>query len=152
MKNLKHKDALEFIFAGKSGFKVINTKTKNEFTFSVKKSKDKDREFYFVKVLTGKTVDSYAYLGYVGKNGYSHGKKSTIKSDEQCVKVFEYILNKLSHNSLPDFIELQHDGRCGRCGRTLTVNDSIDMGIGPECIKKLSKQDKRESILKMLLS
>lgn len=147
MKQLQHKDALQFIFAGKSVFKVINTKTENEFTFSVKKSKTEN--FYFVKVLTG---DVFTYIGCVGPNGYSHGKKSTIKNTAQSVKVFEYILNKLISNTLPSFVEIYHNGRCGRCGRTLTVNDSIDMGIGPECIKMLSKEDKRDAILNLLLA
>jgi hypothetical protein len=28
---------------------------------------------------------------------------------------------------------LQHAGKCGRCGRKLTVPQSIETGIGPEC-------------------
>ena len=27
-----------------------------------------------------------------------------------------------------------HEGRCGRCGRKLTVPESIEAGYGPECI------------------
>jgi hypothetical protein len=26
-----------------------------------------------------------------------------------------------------------HEGRCGRCGRKLTVPESIESGFGPEC-------------------
>jgi hypothetical protein len=29
---------------------------------------------------------------------------------------------------------VHHEGRCGRCGRTLTVPESIESGFGPECI------------------
>jgi len=28
-----------------------------------------------------------------------------------------------------------HEGACGRCGRTLTVPESIASGFGPECIR-----------------
>jgi hypothetical protein len=28
-----------------------------------------------------------------------------------------------------------HEGKCGRCGRLLTVPSSIESGIGPECSK-----------------
>lgn len=150
MKQLAHKDALPFIFAGKSVFTVINPNTGNEFTFKVTRSKDE--KFFFIKVLMGKTVDTFTYLGTVAENGYRHGKKSTIASDAQSTKVFEYVFNKLRSKTLPDFIEIRHNGRCGRCGRTLTVNESIDMGIGPECIKMLNKQEKRDAILNLLLA
>lgn len=148
MKQLQHKDALEFIFAGKSEFKVKNTRTEKEFTFSVKKSKNKDDNFFFIKSLIGSEL---TYIGCVNERGYIHGKKSNIKPDAQCVQVFKYIINKLTDSSLPEFVEIYHNGRCGRCGRTLTVNDSIDKGIGPECIKKVSKQDRRNAILNSLL-
>ena len=32
--------------------------------------------------------------------------------------------------SLPTFIEIWHEGKCGKCGRTLTVPDSIINGLG----------------------
>jgi hypothetical protein len=57
--------------------------------------------------------------------------------------VFQYVINKLKLKNLPDFIEVWHEGKCGKCGRTLTVPSSIESGIGPECMKSLSKADKR---------
>jgi hypothetical protein len=30
-------------------------------------------------------------------------------------------------------LEVWHEGRCGRCGRALTVPESVERGIGPEC-------------------
>jgi hypothetical protein len=79
------------------------------------------------------------------------GKKSAISKDAQSVKVFEYVLNKLKTNTLPDFIEAWHEGKCGKCGRTLTVPSSILNGLGPECVKSLSKMDKRDNFLKLIL-
>lgn len=32
--------------------------------------------------------------------------------------------------------EVWHEGRCGRCGRALTVPESIESGFGPECRKE----------------
>lgn len=32
----------------------------------------------------------------------------------------------------------QHSGHCGFCGRALTDQHSREIGIGPECVKKLS--------------
>lgn len=148
MKNLPHKDALKFILAGKSMFAAINTKTGNQFTFRVNKSKDE--KFYFVS--GGSDKESLSYLGTINEYGYKHGKKSNIDKSAQVNKVFEYVFNKLLSNSLPEVIELFHYGRCGRCGRTLSVEENIDMGIGPECIKKLNKVDKRDAIINLLLA
>jgi hypothetical protein len=33
--------------------------------------------------------------------------------------------------------EVYHEGRCGRCNRKLTVPESIETGLGPECASKL---------------
>lgn len=33
----------------------------------------------------------------------------------------------------PEGYVIKHAGRCGRCGRILTVPESIDLGLGPEC-------------------
>jgi hypothetical protein len=58
----------------------------------------------------------------------------------------------LIKNNLPNFIEIWHEGRCGKCGRTLTVPDSIANGLGPECIKTISKSEKRDKFLELILS
>jgi hypothetical protein len=59
---------------------------------------------------------------------------------------------KLKINTLPDFVEVWHEGFCGKCGKRLTVPNSIEIGIGPDCIKKLSKQDIRDKFLDLILS
>jgi hypothetical protein len=147
---LNNSDALKFMFAGNSTFTVVNTKTENRFTFKVKKSKDKDSNIFFVSVLTG--TDTYTYLGTVIEGVYRHGKKSAVSSQAQSVKVFDYVLNKLKLGKLQDFVEVWHEGTCGKCGRALTVPSSILNGLGPECIKTLSKQDKRDNFLSLILS
>jgi hypothetical protein len=37
-------------------------------------------------------------------------------------------------DTVPDGLEVWHEGRCGRCNRKLTVPASIESGFGPECI------------------
>jgi hypothetical protein len=37
-------------------------------------------------------------------------------------------------------LEFWHEGRCGRCGRRLTVPDSIASGYGPECVLVKQKE------------
>lgn len=142
------KEALKFIFAGKSIVTFLNTKTGNRFTFRVKQAKDSN--IFFVSVLTN--PDVYSYIGTCIEGNYRHGKKSNITKDAQSVKVFEYMLNLLKVDKLPDFLEVWHEGHCGKCGKRLTVPSSILNGLGPECIKKLSKSEKRDKFLELILS
>lgn len=145
---LNNSDALKFIFAGNSTATFVNTKTNNRFTFKVKQKKDSN--LFFVSVLTN--PDTYTYIGTVINGQFKHGKKSKINKDAQSVRVFDYVFNNLVSNSLPNFVEVWHEGRCGKCGKTLTVPNSIANGLGPECIKTLLKSEKRDKFLELILS
>jgi hypothetical protein len=129
---LKNTDALKFIFAGNSTVTFRNVDSGNRFTFKVKKSKNNDT--YFVSVLSG--PENWTYLGTMCDGKYKHGVKSTLREGVQSEKVFVYILNKLKTESLPECIEIWHEGKCGKCGRTLTTPESIKNGLGPECSKR----------------
>ena len=144
---LNNSEALKFIFAGKSLVTLLNPKTRNRFTFKVKQAKESN--MFFISVLTG--PKTYSYIGTCIEGVFRHGRKSAISKDAQSVKVFEYVLNKLKTNTLPDFIEAWHEGKCGKGGRALTVPSSILNGLGPECVKSLSKMDKRDNFLKLIL-
>lgn len=133
---IKHSDALKFIFAGNCVVTFLNTLTSNRFTFKVKKHKTDN--VYFISLLTN--TDNYTFIGRIIDNAYIHGKNSTISIDSQSVKTFNYVIQCLRKDKLQDFIEIWHQGTCGKCGRKLTVPESISSGLGPECIKKLKKQ------------
>jgi hypothetical protein len=49
-------------------------------------------------------------------------------------KVFDYVLNKLKTTNYLNLLKFG-EGKCGKCGRALTVPSSILTGIGPECSK-----------------
>jgi hypothetical protein len=152
---LKHTESLKFITGGNATFTCLNTKTGNRFTYNVRvlKKSLKTTPLFFVRVLT--SPDVYQFVGSVTKNRYKHSVKSGISESAQSVKVFNYVLNKLSNSLLDEFIEIWHEGKCGKCGRQLTVPDSIESGFGPECIRSmmtrgLSRQIKINKILKSL--
>jgi hypothetical protein len=147
-RKLETKDALKFMFAGKSIFTFLNTKTGNRFTFKIKASKNSN--LFFVSVLT--SPDVYQYIGVCIEGNFIWGKKSSISKDSQSVVVFNYVLSKLVSGNLPDVIEIWHEGFCGKCGKRLTVPSSIVMGIGPDCVKKISKSEKRDKFLELILS
>lgn len=145
---LNNSDALKFMFSGNSIATFVNTKTDNRFTFKVKQKKYTN--LFFVSVLTG--ADTYTYIGTVVSGEFRHGKKSKITKESQSVRVFQYVLTNLINSSLPNFVEVWHEGRCGKCGKTLTVPSSIVNGLGPECIKTLLKSEKRDKFLELILS
>ncbi len=132
---LEHSKAIEFLLGGKSIFTFVNTKTENRFTFKVKKHKTDD--VFFVSVLTNPEV--YQFIGSLKNKSFTHSKKSKISKDSQSVRVFDYVFSNLCKGTLPEFIEIWHEGKCGKCGRTLTVPSSIESGFGPECSKRVKK-------------
>lgn len=132
--SITHDKALQFIFGGKSIFTVKNTETDNRFTFKVNKHKTDD--IFFVRVLTN--PDCFEFIGSIKEDSFfKHSFKSRIKPNSQSVKVFDYIIKQLRKNTLPEIVEIWHEGKCGRCGRRLTVPESIDTGFGPECSKMI---------------
>lgn len=131
MKNSNKLDAntsLDFIFGGNSTFTALNTKSENRFTFKVKKHKKDD--IYFVSVLT--SPETYQFIGSY-RGAFKYSAKSRISDRSQSVSVFKYIIDKLSSKNLPNYIEVWHSGKCGKCGKKLTTPDSISNGFGPTC-------------------
>jgi hypothetical protein len=147
---VKHEVALGFIFGGNALFTVKNPKTENRFTFKVTKHKKED--IFFVKVLTN--PDVYEFIGSIRPGTrFKHSKKSRISDEAQSVKVFDFVFNTLITKSLPQFIEIWHEGRCCACGKTLTTPESIQRGIGPECFRRnASKSDLRDDLINRILN
>lgn len=126
----------EFIFAGKAIFTIQNEKTGNHFTFKVKQAKDQ-KPVWFVSILNGSdNYSNYAYIGTIFNTDFRWTKKSKVNRESQSFKSFSWVLRNI--NTLPDFVKVHHEGQCGRCGRRLTVPESIERGIGPECLKKVA--------------
>lgn len=146
-KNILNSDTVEkFVFAGKSFFTVRNLESGNRLTFRVKKLDEgkswNKKPLWFVSVLVGS--DNTSNYSFIGTNfdhtSFKHSKKSRITSDAQAVKVWNW-LTKRWHliDSYPN-LEVWHEGRCGRCGRKLTVPESIESGFGPECVHLINRK------------
>lgn len=136
---ISNEKSLSFILAGNSTFTVKNTKTNNRFTFKV--SKHKTSDVWFVSVMTGTDNESsFTFIGSLINGKYIHSKKSKFTIETQSVKVFNYVFNNLTTKSLPEFIEVWHEGKCGHCGRKLTTPESLSTGFGPFCVKRTKKQ------------
>jgi hypothetical protein len=127
-------DIASFVKAGKAVFTLLNEETGNRFTYRVKKHKRKS--LYFVSVLTGQdNVNDYTYIGCIFGDDFRSTKRSRVTEDAQSFKVFSWFMSHI--DSLPSNVKVYHENRCGRCGRALTVPESVENGFGPECIKKI---------------
>lgn len=130
-----------FIHAGHALFTVVSTRTGTRFTYKVDKPRDdKKSTMRFVRVLSGPDNErSYKYIGFVQSNTQGRlnaGKKGTPEASS--FKALDWIIHKVTSGVMPDELEFYHAGKCGCCGRTLTVPESITSGFGPVCIKRYS--------------
>lgn len=113
------------------------------YTYKVSKVKGPNT-VYFVSLLTGSdNTSDYTYMGLLTEKGEV---RLTIKSKfSQTSQPFMLIQRVMANvwAGTQDRIaaagfKLHHEGRCGRCGRLLTVPHSIETGIGPECANKMA--------------
>ena len=130
----------QFALAGNARFTLVSKSTQTRFTFKVKQSED-NATMHFVSVLTGPdNWSNYSYLGFIRRGVYFHGgQKAKIQATAPSAKAFDWFWRHLSagKDTLSSLVEVHHCGACGRCGRALTVPESIKSGFGPECLGKL---------------
>lgn len=134
-----------YMTAGKAVLTVKSLVSGNHFTYRINPMKGNDMSF-FVSLLTGPNNEAwgdFSYLGIMEMTPVSDlvfrtTAKSCAGNDAASVRGFKWLLNML--NLGKDFsasAEVGHEGRCGRCGRTLTEPKSIESGIGPICREKM---------------
>jgi len=134
-------DAKNFAFAGNALITLESRKSWNHHTYKVKLAKDK-KDFFFVSHLARGSADegNFAYLGIVAGGKFRLTKKSTAAADTEVVKAFDWFM-RLKGPEMPSSLIVHHENKCGKCGRTLTVPESVESGIGPECAKRMPKEN-----------
>ena len=144
-------EAMSFIQAGNATFTVVSKKTQARFTYKVTESND--GRVFFVGVLTGPNNETdYQYLGVIRDGLFRRTTKSRISEDAPSAVAFRWTYDQLGRGEMPAALEVWHEGRCGRCGRTLTVPESVATGSGPECSEKLGlARAKSEDFLAQIL-
>jgi hypothetical protein len=131
---------LAFVLAGNATFTLVDTVINKRHTFKVRLKKD-STDFYFVSVLIGQDNENdYGYIGYIKEgNNFFHGRdKAKASARSVPVILFSSFFSNLPMDNPSPYIEVYHEGHCGRCGRKLTVPESIIDGIGPECKKRFA--------------
>ena len=124
-----------FFTGGNATFTVYNDKNEH-YTFKIKQKKDTP---FFVSMLTGPdNWSNYSYIGLYNsaKNQLNLTAKSKMNFESKPVKVFNWAVKLVANKAtMPDGYGIVHEGKCCRCGRKLTTPESVENGIGPECIK-----------------
>jgi hypothetical protein len=131
-------DTKTFALAGNATFTVTSNRTQTRFTYKIRQPKPHSP--HFVKVLTGPDNNSdYRFFGTIFPDGnFRTSGKGGLSPTNPSVQAFTWFWNQL--NTPPKFskihrVTVNHAGKCCRCGRLLTVPQSIIDGFGPECAK-----------------
>lgn len=132
------KDIRLFVFAGNATFTLRSVETGARFTYKVRRAKEENRSGtvpYFVSLLRGPSnEEDYAYMGIIDERGFHATTKSRVGTEAASHKAFQFLLARMRAGGSPCVtMEFWHEGRCCRCGRKLTVPESVQDGIGPEC-------------------
>jgi len=131
-------DVAKFMLAGNSTFTLHNMISNARITYKVRQAEAKEDgeekpNFFFVSYLNGPdNWTNYEYIGIIDNNGFCTTKKTRVSEDAPSLKGFKWLYRHMTNISQP--MEVCHEGKCGRCGRKLTVPESIKSGFGPECI------------------
>ena len=138
-----------FIEAGNATLTLVSGRSGARFTFKFTRppaEPGRDRPIW-VKLLSGADNEGdYEFMGTVwiaAANGMSYSYRSSAKvrvsPAAPSMKALMWFLKKLNLSDAALFAqaEVWHEGRCGRCGRKLTVPSSIANGFGPECAGKI---------------
>jgi hypothetical protein len=128
--------ARAFIQAGDATVTLRSKPTTVRYTYQVQAKDVEGGRIYFVQRMTA--TEEYHYIGYVNLKGeFKWSARSSAPEDSCVFKAFKWTWAKLNGGSIPDTLEIWHEGKCGRCGGKLTVPESIESGLGPVCAKKV---------------
>ena len=133
---MNNEQRARFVFAGNATFTLTSSRTGTSFTYRVREGKPMGSRApkLFASVLTGPdNTSDYTYMGIVERAGERAQlvptRASAVAQDAPSFRALDWFLKNVDS----PLVEFRHEGRCGRCGRALTVPSSIDSGLGPEC-------------------
>ena len=144
-------DVARFLVAGNATVTLLSLTSGQRFTYQCSQVHDRvtdkpvDGKF-FVGLLSGPDNEAdYAYIGLLARNGegqpwqFRRTQKSKVTETSPGFVAFNYVTKQiLNLRHLAPNLEVWHEGRCGRCGRRLTVPESIKNGLGPICATKVA--------------
>jgi hypothetical protein len=130
-RQIKDVDAIRrFMLAGLATFTLRSKPTGKRYTFKVARY---EPGRYNVNLLVG--PDQYSRIGWFDGTGF-HAQITGSALLQACA-AFQWFI-RARPAKIDEQVEFWHAGRCARCGRELTVPESIESGFGPECARKIS--------------
>lgn len=141
---LPQEDVLQFITAGNAIFTIVFTNENKRYTYKAVASSG--NKYLLVNVLTGPdNTNNYTqvywfYLNEEKEPIFQYCRNNKLYETSPSVVAFKKVFKSLllRPDEEWDGIEVWHTGRCCRCGRMLTVPESITLGIGPECATRIN--------------
>jgi hypothetical protein len=138
----------DFILAGKPEFALRSLKTGNEEIFVVRQAKTGG--IYWVNNRLRQLIGSIRLLTEASENiwVFEPKTKDILLGQTDQIKIFSWfwdtkILPTLGSKRYDNIQLINYTGRCGHCHRELTHPESIPIGIGPDCFKKLGLTHKK---------
>lgn len=130
----------DYILAGKPEFMLKSTKNQVGEVFIVRLNKTGDK--YWVK---NRLREFLGRLEHIENDLYTFERSRSIllPYQEKQIEQFSWFWIRFLQNTLPPYIEIRYNGRCGHCGRELTHPESLPIGIGPDCFVKLGLTHKQ---------
>jgi len=123
-----------FMLAGNAVFTVTNATTGNHFTFKVKRGYADRNPTWYVKVKS--KSPKWVHLGTI--SGFKFRPNEIMKEKRNIeVTAFAWLFKQRRQLARFPTVKIYHEGGCARCGRTLTLPESIECGFGKTCAKLL---------------
>lgn len=134
--------ALDYIMGGNATFTLVVSEKRYTYKI-IERVVENNETIYSVMVLVGPdNVNNYRKFATI-KDVDGMPKLELIGRTTNYIEYFEWIKKLyygLLFNDYSKILDWQiwHTGRCSRCGRLLTVPESIENGIGPECASRIN--------------
>ncbi len=146
-----------FLFQGKAFFTMHNIEKDTHITFRVqtlkrKRGQPEDTRYFdvYVKALNDK-YQGNRYIGRIDRKSKSFKPYGYVERDHVGIQTIEWIIRNwanLEEWEKEGKLAIYHLGSCCKCGLPLTVPESIQNGIGPQCMKY--REGKSVDLLKEL--
>lgn len=126
-----------FIFAGNASITLRCNINDHKLVYKINPPKD-SKDVWFVNINTEELpITNWRYVGCIFSNNPCKlviTKKSKFHTGDKEWYIFDWLLRVVHNMDKPrSDVEVTHNGFCGRCGRHLTDDKSVERGYGAYC-------------------
>ena len=133
----KKADIWRYLFAGNATFTIESTKVNQRYTYKIYQRKNENicSRYLIYRLYGPDNENDYRYIGLIYNDTGNITWASAHKGmDLKMLSAFLQIV-KDPEQPWPDTCHFYMSGRCACCGRKLTTPESVELGIGPTCLK-----------------